>query len=90
MTEVRLITFKSAILARFDSSSSCIPSAKNAFSVSSLKFSNGSTAIPVVDGWWTNSVFQIKAPIAAERATTNTALVGFRRTHFLERVMTPV
>src|SRR5438034_7614888 len=45
MTEVRLITFKSLILARFDSSSSWMPSAKKAFSFSSLRFSKGRTAI---------------------------------------------
>src|SRR5437763_1736185 len=46
MTLVRLITRKSLILARLVRMSSWMPSAKNAFSLSSLKFSNGSTAMP--------------------------------------------
>src|SRR5437660_12567018 len=45
MTEVREITFKSLILARVVRISSWIPSAKNAFSLLSLRFSNGRTAI---------------------------------------------
>src|SRR6266568_6644645 len=45
MTEVRLITLRSAILARSVRISSCTPSAKYAFCLSSLRFSNGSTAI---------------------------------------------
>ena len=45
ITLVRLITFKSAILARSDKISSCTPPAKNAFSSSLLRFSNGSTAM---------------------------------------------
>ena len=45
MTEVRLITFRSLILERFDSSSSWMPSAKKALSFSSLRFSSGSTAM---------------------------------------------
>src|SRR6266550_1449863 len=45
MTEVRLITFRSLILERFDSNSSWMPSAKKAFSFSSLRFSSGSTAM---------------------------------------------
>src|SRR5437868_10764483 len=44
MTEVRLMTFKSAILARSVRISSCTPSVKKALSGSRLKFSNGSTA----------------------------------------------
>src|SRR5882724_11520520 len=43
--EVREITFKSAILARRVRISSWMPSAKYALSFSSLKFSNGSTAM---------------------------------------------
>src|SRR2546423_4899964 len=45
ITDVRLITFRSATLARSVRISSCTPSVKNAFSLLSLKFSNGSTAI---------------------------------------------
>src|SRR5438105_13608042 len=45
MTEVRLITLRSAILARSVRISFCTPSAKYAFCLSSLRFSNGSTAI---------------------------------------------
>ena len=45
ITEVRLITFKSAILARSVRISSCTPSVKNALSGSRLRFSNGSTAM---------------------------------------------
>ena len=45
MTLVRLMTFKSAILARWVKISSWTPSAKKAFAFSSLRFSNGSTAM---------------------------------------------
>src|SRR5439155_21928425 len=45
ITLVRLITFRSAILARSVKISSWTPSAKKAFAFSSLKFSNGSTAM---------------------------------------------
>src|SRR6266581_6957487 len=45
MTEVRLITFRSATFARSARISSCTPSVKNAFSWFALRFSNGSTAI---------------------------------------------
>ena len=45
ITDVRLITFRSAILARLVRISSCTPSVKKAFAFSSLRFSNGSTAI---------------------------------------------
>ncbi len=45
ITEVRLITFKSAILARSVKISSCTPSVKKAFSLSLLRFSNGRTAM---------------------------------------------
>src|SRR5436190_13248338 len=45
ITEVRLITFRSLIFARFESNSSWMPAAKNAFSFSSLRFSSGRTAI---------------------------------------------
>ena len=44
-TEVRLITFKSATLARLERTSSCTPAAKYSFSLSSLKFSKGRTAM---------------------------------------------
>src|SRR4030095_15588214 len=43
--DVRLITFRSAILARFVKISSCTPSVKKAFAFSSLRFSNGRTAM---------------------------------------------
>src|SRR5256714_14307137 len=49
--------------------------------------------MPVVTGCRINSVFQTIQPVAAARATKDTAksaLVGFRRTHFLPRVKTPV
>ena len=39
------MTFKSAILARLERMSSCTPSAKKVFSRSSLRFSNGRTAM---------------------------------------------
>src|SRR6266480_5537254 len=45
MTEVRLITFRSATFARSARISSCTPSVKKALSGSRLKFSNGSTAM---------------------------------------------
>src|SRR5207249_10011294 len=67
------------------------PSAKNACSLSSLRFSNGSTAIPVVRGWRTNSLLEaIQAPAAtkATREAANSVLVGLRCTHFLLRVKT--
>ena len=44
-TEVRLMTFRSAIRARLERISSCTPSAKKVFSRSSLRFSKGSTAM---------------------------------------------
>src|SRR4029450_4029196 len=55
MTEVRLITFRSAILARSVKISSCSPSVKKALSGSRLRFSKGRTAmllseITAVDG----------------------------------------
>ena len=93
MTLVRLITLRSAIFASLVKMSSWTPSAKNACSFSSLRFSNGSTAMPVVTGCRMNSLFQTIQPAAAARATSdaaNSALVGFRRTHFLPRVRIPV
>src|SRR6266496_2454961 len=45
MTEVRLITFRSATFARSARISSWTPSVKKALSGSRLKFSNGSTAM---------------------------------------------
>src|SRR4051812_37650061 len=45
MTEVRLMTFRSATLAKSVRISSCTPSVKNAFSLSLLRFSKGRTAI---------------------------------------------
>jgi hypothetical protein len=45
ITLVRLMTFRSAIFARFVRISSCTPSAKKEFSWFALRFSNGSTAI---------------------------------------------
>ena len=53
------------------------------------RFSNGSTAMPVVTGCRINSVFQMIQPAAAARATRDaakSALVGLRRTHFCPRV----
>ena len=44
-TEVRLITLRSATFARLERTSSCTPAAKYSFSLSSLKFSNGRTAM---------------------------------------------
>src|SRR2546430_11975039 len=45
MTEVRLITFRSAILERSVKISSCTPSVKNGLSGPRLRFSNGSPAM---------------------------------------------
>src|SRR5262245_61103717 len=45
ITEVRLMTFKSAIFAKLFRISSCTPSVKNAFSGSALRLANGSTAM---------------------------------------------
>src|SRR6266513_1179173 len=45
IVDVRLITFRSATLERPVRISSCTPSAKKAFSFSSLKFSKGRTAM---------------------------------------------
>ncbi len=53
VTLVRLITLRSAIFASLVKMSSCTPSAKKACSFSSLRFSNGNTAMPVVTGWRT-------------------------------------
>ena len=89
MTLVRLITLSSAIFPSLVKMSSWTPSAKNSCSFSSLRFSNGSTAMPVVSGWRTNSVFQTIQPAAAANATrdvANSVDVGLRRTHFLPRV----
>ena len=91
ITDVRLITFKSAIFARLLRISSCTASAKNAFSGSALRFSKGSTAIPAGSGR-DDSLSQNIAPTTAARATNDaikTVLVGLRRTHFRPRVKTP-
>src|SRR6266705_3565161 len=45
MTDVRLITFRSATFARSARISSCTPSVKKALSGSRLRFSNGNTAM---------------------------------------------
>ena len=45
ITDVREITLRSPILARLVRTSSWMPSAKNAFAGSSLKFAKGRTAI---------------------------------------------
>src|SRR6266550_1327171 len=45
LTLVRLITLRSATLARWFRISSCTPSVKKAFCLLSLRFSNGRTAI---------------------------------------------
>ena len=80
------MTFRSAIFASFVRMSSCTPSAKAAaFSFSSLRFSNGRTAIPFVTGCRINSLFQTIHPAAATSATSDaasSALVGLRRIHF--------
>ena len=47
----------------------------------------------VVTGCQINSLFQTIQPVAAANATRDavrSALAGFRRTHFLPRVKTPV
>src|ERR1700756_2550761 len=49
ITEVRLITFKSATLARFVRISSCTPSAKYALFGSRLRLSKGKTAMDFAD-----------------------------------------
>jgi len=93
MTLVRLITLRSAIFASLIKMSSWTPSAKNSCSFSSLRFSNGSTAMPVVNGCRMNSVLQTIQPAAVVNATRDSARsapVGFRRTHFLPRVRIPV
>src|SRR5207248_11156372 len=67
--------------------------AKTEFSFCSPRFSNGSTAIPVVIGPRISSLFQIFHPTAAAKATrvaARSALVGLRCTHFLLRPMIPV
>ena len=59
----------------------------------SLRFSNGRTAIPFVTGRRINSLFQMIQPAAAASAISDaasSALVGFRRTHFLPRRKIPV
>src|SRR5207244_6898657 len=50
ITDVRLITFRSLILERFESNSACTPSAKNAFSLSVLSFCRGRTAMLLSGG----------------------------------------
>ena len=73
MTLVRLITLRSAILASLVKTSSWTPSAKNACSLSSLRFSNGSTAMPVVTGCSNSSVFKTIQPAVATNATNDAA-----------------
>ena len=94
MTLVRLITFRSAILASFVRTSSCTPSTNAAASsLCSLRFSNGRTAIPLASGCRINSLFQTIHPAAAASAISDaasSALVGLRRTHFLPRTKIPV
>src|SRR6059058_2175158 len=65
MTLVRLMTLRSAILASFLRTSSCMPSTKDASLLSSLRFSNGRTAIPFARGCAIISLFQTIQPAAA-------------------------
>ena len=69
ITEVRLITFRSAIRARLVRISSCTPLAKNAFSSSMLRLSKGSTAI---NGALTDATFprQSAPPIRSSTMTS--------------------
>src|SRR4030095_10306152 len=62
ITEVRLMTFRSAIFARSVKISSCTPSVKKAFSLSLLRFSNGRTAM------------LFSGPLAAAGAALDTVL----------------
>ena len=75
MTEVRLITFRSAIFARWVRISSCTPPAKNAFSVSRLRFSNGSTAM-LFSGTFAGAAFSEGARLCHCGNNTNAAVAS--------------
>ena len=70
MTLVRLITFKSAILERSVKISSCTPSVKKAFAFSSLRFSNGRTAMRFFRSAW-----DLARPVAQDE------LIGQQQNH---------
>src|SRR5947207_12591717 len=95
VTLVRLVTFRSATFARSVTISSCTPSVKKAFSCSLLRLLNGNTAMLFSGGAAfeaaerSDSAFQIITPNGTAKASNNaaiTAILGFRRTHFLLRV----
>src|SRR5260370_126456 len=80
------MTLRLATLASFVRISSCMPSARNAFSLASLKFSNGSTAIPA-GGGPIECLFQIITPTTAGSATRDatSASAGLLRRHVARR-----
>src|SRR5256885_11747145 len=91
MTLARLMTFKSAILERAVKISSWTPSVKKAFAFSSLRFSNGRTAIDFSESAGVavevEAVLDVRcrkkktpAPIrrASRTATTTTSCHGIR------------
>src|SRR5262249_60419531 len=99
MTEVRLITFRSATFASSLRISSCTPSAKKAFSCSLLRLLNGSTAMLFSGGAEfeaaerSDPVLQIITPNGTAKTRSIAAIteiLGLRRTHFLPRVERPV
>ena len=79
ITDVREITLRSLIFERFVSTSSWMPSAKYAFSFSSLKFSNGKTAIDL-STLCAATRGKRKKPVAAEITTpVAISMIMFRR-----------
>ena len=93
ITDVRPITFRSAIRARLLRISSCTPSAKNALSESRLRLSNGSTAMLFSGGGRNKPLFQIFQLTATAKAineTINAVTVGLRCTHLHVCVRTPL
>ena len=87
ITDVRLMTFKSAIFARSLRISSCTPSAKNAFSGSALRFSNGNIITsPRGIGLWavilSPKTSRLPPAVRAINNPTSIVVVGFRPTHF--------
>ena len=93
ITLVRLMTLRAAIFASLVKRSSWTPSAKEASSLSLLRFSNGSTAIPAAAGRRNRSLFQTITPTVAISASDNVitaAIAGFLRTHFFPRAKSPV
>src|SRR5439155_7868523 len=86
-TDVRAGTRNPLIWDKAVHRSSVIPSPMYSFSFSGLMLTKGNTATPAAGGG-SGLLFQIITPTVAAEANGNAnriAVVGFRRTHFLER-----